>query len=127
MGIGALEIVFTTFILNLRHFILSLSLMNQWRHLSKKKKALFSFGITDETFSMFSLKQKEREQDSYYISGLISMAYLSWVSGTWIGGIFSNFIPPLLSVGMSITLYAMFIGLLVPEMRKSLKVTCIAL
>jgi len=127
MGIGALEIVFATFILNLRHFILSLSIMNQWGHLSKRRKALFSFGITDETFSVFSLKQKEREQNSSYICGLIGMAYFSWVAGTVIGGIFSNFIPPLLSVGMSITLYAMFIGLLVPEMRKSWKVTCIAL
>lgn len=127
IGIGAFEIIFATFILNLRHFILSVSMMNQWKHLSKKTKAFFSFGLTDETFSVFSMKGKQREQDKYYICGLIGTAYFSWIFGTVIGGIFSNFIPPLVSVGMSITLYAMFIGLLVPEMKKSWKVTLISL
>ena len=127
IGVGAFEIIFATFILNLRHFILSLSMMNQWKHLSKKSKAFFSFGLTDETYSVFSMKRKQREQDKYYIGGLIGMAYTSWILGTVIGGIFSNFISPLVSVGMSITLYAMFIGLLVPEMKKSWKVTLIAL
>lgn len=127
MGAGSLEVILATFILNLRHFILSLSLMNQWTHIPKKWKVALAFGLTDETFSVFSLKQTHKNPDRFYLIGVIGTAFVSWISGTVIGGLFSNFIPASISLGMSITLYAMFIGLLVPEMQKSWKVSIIAL
>lgn len=127
MGASSVEIVIATFILNLRHFILNLSIMNEWQHMPKKWRSLLSFGITDETYSVLTMKEKKVKPEPYYMTGLIGMAYCSWLLGTALGGIFSNFIPPLISLGMSITLYAMFIGLLVPEMKKSWKVTAIAL
>jgi len=53
LGIMPWEIVMTTFVLNLRHFLMSAS-MTQRIHQSTPKswRALLSFGVTDETFSV---------------------------------------------------------------------------
>jgi 4-azaleucine resistance transporter AzlC len=126
-GAGVIEVILATFILNLRHFIMSMSIMNELRHIPKKWKVLLSFGLTDETFTVLSLKTSTVKPDKFYILGLNGTAYTAWISGTFIGGFFSNFIPPIISLGMSITLYAMFIGLLVPAMKKSLRVMIIAI
>src|SRR5690625_3197046 len=53
---GWIEIVIATFVLNFRHFIMNLSLMNKWQHLSTSSKLPLSLGVTDETFAVASME-----------------------------------------------------------------------
>ena len=76
---------------------------------------LISFGITDESFAYFQLKNKIREN---ILFGLQYSAYASWVGGTVIGYLFGAIIPPIIQASMGITLYALFIALLIPEAKK---------
>jgi len=121
-----LEIIFTTFILNIRHLLMSTSLS---RRLQSKSfiSSLLSFGITDETFVVASMSDEESLITAKYFFGLAVTAYSGWVFGTLFGSLFYQVIPASLTTGMSIALYAMFIGLLVPSMKKSLQVTFIAI
>lgn len=59
--------------------------------------------------------------------GVSLMAYLAWVSGSWMGVVFAGIIPPVLTAGMEIALYAMFIGLLMPAIRRAAPAGLIAL
>ena len=127
--IGALgiEIVFATLILNFRHFIMSMSLMNRLKNVPLSWKALLSFGITDETFAVASIEAELLEDASqYYILGLFIGAYGSWSLGTLLGGLLAMVIPPTISKSMSIALYSMFIALLVPAIRKQWRFGIIA-
>lgn len=126
MGAGTIEIILATFVLNLRHFVMSMSIMNHLLHIPKAWKVCFSFGLTDETFAVASLKARESTLSEYFVTGLNATAYLSWILGTLLGGLFANMIPQSLGAGMSIALYAMFIGLLVPVVRGSWKVGVIS-
>lgn len=128
IGAGALEIVMATFVLNFRHFIMSLSLMNQWGYLPKRWRSVFAFGITDETFAIASLKTEEGSANSSkpYLIGLLVTAYGAWVGGTLIGGLLAGIIPPTISESMAIGLYGMFIGLLVPAVRRYWKTGLVA-
>ena len=54
-------------------------------------------------------------------------AYLGWVSGTAVGGLGASFIPEEITTAMTVGLYGLFIGLLVPPVRKSLSYGVIAL
>jgi len=73
-------------------------------------------------------KENAGERNSGYFFGtVILIAYLSWVSGSFIGGLLGEIIPEQLSQSMGIALYAMFIGLLVPAVKKSLRLLLIAL
>ncbi|WP_188631864.1 AzlC family ABC transporter permease [Lentibacillus kapialis] len=128
VGSGALEIIVATFVLNFRQFVMSLSFMNRLRNLSLKWKAPLSLGLTDETFAMSSLhiNEAKKEKGAYFYAALILTAYLSWIMGSFLGGILGEIIPEQLSQSMGIALYAMFIGLLIPSVKKEWRAGFIA-
>jgi 4-azaleucine resistance transporter AzlC len=117
LGIAPWEIVMTTFILNLRHFLMSASLSQRIEEgTSKKYLALLSFGITDETFSIASLRNEDKLSPGF-ILGLNLTAFSAWNAGTWIGVFLATGLPESIKTSMGIALYAMFIGLLVPSLK----------
>lgn len=128
-GVGAVEIVFATFILNLRHFVMGLSLMNLVKRIPFVYKIFVSAGMTDETFALASIKREETtgERGHFYAAGLMLAAYASWVIGSFCGALMADLIPSSISQSMGIALYAMFIGLLVPSVRKELRVGIVAI
>lgn len=125
---GAIEIVFATFILNLRHFIMAFSLMNVLKKLPFLYKLIASAGMTDETFALMSMKKEEcnANRGQWFTVGLVLAAYFSWVIGSFAGALLADIIPTRISQSMGIALYAMFIGLLIPSVRKQYKVGLIA-
>jgi 4-azaleucine resistance transporter AzlC len=129
VGTGALEIIIATFVLNFRHFVMSLSFMNQLRGLKLKWKIPLSLGLTDESFAVSSINKDEAkmEKGALFYGTIIIIAYLSWIIGSFLGGVLGDVIPDRLSQSMGIALYAMFIGLLIPSIKKEKKVAIIAL
>jgi len=129
-GAGVAQIITTTFFLNMRHLIMSLTINDQMRHFPQSWKNLLSFGITDESFALLTLGKDSMDQDQeltpYYVGGLMVTAYLGWVSGTAVGGMGASFIPVEITTAMNIGLYGLFIGLLIPPVRKSLRYGVIA-
>ncbi|WP_027409008.1 AzlC family ABC transporter permease [Anoxybacteroides tepidamans] len=124
LGTGAFEIVLTTFILNIRHFLMSASLNEKAELDALWKKALYAFGITDETFSVAATK--EGTVNASYMFGLIALSYGSWVVNSGIGYLVGSKVPENLKESMSVALYAMFVGLLVPSLKKQRKVIWLA-
>jgi len=55
------------------------------------------------------------------------MSYGSWVLGTITGYLIGEILPMTLQVSLSIGLYAMFAGLLFPEIKKEKKIAYLAL
>jgi 4-azaleucine resistance transporter AzlC len=121
IGIGAspFEIIFTTFILNLRHFLMASTISQRIeKGGSKRFMAILAFGITDESFAVATMGKKG-EINASFLLGLNVFAYSSWNLGTWIGLFLAAGLPKLLVNSMGIALYVMFTGLLVPNIRKS--------
>ena len=112
-GAGLAAIILATFLLNLRHVIMSTCVMNKMHPAPNPAKIAAAFGVTDESFAIFSTEKPERCTLPFFL-GLITVTYLSWNLGTLIGAVTSDFLPPLLTASFGIALYAMFIGLLFP-------------
>ncbi|MFD0952766.1 AzlC family ABC transporter permease [Virgibacillus natechei] len=129
VGAGALEIIIATFVLNFRHFVMSLSFMNRLRDIGLKWKAPLSLGLTDETFAVSALNTEEAkmEKGAFFYTAIILTAYVAWIFGSFLGGVLGEVIPEILSQSMGVALYAMFIGLLIPSVKKELKVGLIAI
>ncbi|MGX6442314.1 AzlC family ABC transporter permease [Neobacillus sp. K501] len=121
---GIFEIIFTTFIVNIRHFLMSTALNEKSEEDKLAKKLFYSFGITDETFSV--LATKEGTLSTSFIYGVNILAYSSWVIFTGVGHLIGAALPEVLQESMGVALYAMFVGLLVPSMKKSVKVVFLA-
>ncbi|WP_059103959.1 AzlC family ABC transporter permease [Shouchella shacheensis] len=125
VGAGAFEMILSVFVLNIRHLLLSASLSERVEEAPKWIKAIYSFGITDEVFAVVSAERKYPLR-TLFVFGVGAMAYGSWVLFTALGFVVGGFFPETLRQGMSIALYALFIALLLPAARTSLKVVLLA-
>lgn len=131
-GVNSSEIILATFVLNLRHLLMS-TVLSQRIKGHRAAKSLLSFGITDETFVITTLGVNggKEEGDSRITSaarfaGVAIMAYSGWIGGTVLGTVFANILPPFVMKGMGISLYAMFIALLVPSIKRSGRIALVA-
>lgn len=115
-GAGIAAIILTTFILNLRHFIMSACVMNEMKQEKRGFKQLLAFGVTDEVFAIYTT-QKRMERPGLVFLGMALVSYLSWNLGTLIGAAASSFLPELLTAALGVAMYAMFIALLMPNLR----------
>ena len=111
------EITLTTFVINIRYMLMSLSLSQKITRMPLFKKCIMAFGITDETFAVASLEKKE--VSFAYMMGLITCPYWGWALGTVLGAVTTSVLPEKLQSAMGIALYAMFIALFVPASKKS--------
>ncbi|RSU09930.1 branched-chain amino acid transporter AzlC [Vagococcus acidifermentans] len=115
-------IVFTTFLVNLRHFLMSLSVADYFR----KEKMLPSIGIgtllTDESYGVLMTAIMNRKQVSVaWTNGLNVTAYLVWILSTMLGGILGEWLPNPEKIGLDFALSAMFIGLIVLQVERPMR------
>lgn len=113
-----IEIAVTTFIINIRYMLMSLSLsqrvsedMTMWQRL------ILSFGVTDETFAV--AMQQGKTVTPGYFAGLILLPYFGWASGTFLGAAATGILPLAVRSALGIAIYGMFIAIIIPEGRKS--------
>ena len=119
-GASIIAMILATFILNLRHLIMSTCVVNRIKNEPIRLKLLATFGVTDESFAIFTTEKEEKCSGVYFL-GLITVTYSSWIIGSAIGAIASNFLPPIVTASLGIALYAMFIEILVPNLTHNLK------
>lgn len=119
-GAGIFAMILATFILNLRHLIMSTCVINYIKNEPVKRKLLAAFGVTDESFAIFTTEKKENCSLLYFL-GLITVTYSSWIAGSAIGAVASDFLPVIVTASLGIALYAMFIGILIPNLTHNLK------
>jgi 4-azaleucine resistance transporter AzlC len=122
---GAAEMIITTFIMNIRHLLMSASLKELADEEPKWLRTIYAFFITDETFSVAATSAEKKLTGSYLL-GLGITAYSSWVIFSGVGYVMGAGLPAELQTSMGIALYAMFIALLVPAAKKSRKVIMLA-
>jgi 4-azaleucine resistance transporter AzlC len=116
-------IVFTVFIVNLRHLLLSAALSPYFRHLTTLKTMMIGSLLTDETFGVSINKASNQTSLSEkWMNGLNVTAYLNWIFATMAGAFFGQWITNPEKFGLDFALSAMFIGLLVLQLlgRKKL-------
>lgn len=116
-GLGSVQIILATLILNFRHFLMSTVLSRRIEG-GKQGTALLSYWVTDETFVVATVHARPEGLSAEGFFVMAIMAYLAWVSGSFLGGVFADLIPVRIVDGMGIGLYALFIALLVPSARK---------
>ncbi len=124
-GASIISIVIATFILNLRHLIMSTCVMAKMKPCSVWLRLLASFGVTDESFAIFTTESYENSGIMFFL-GLITGTYSAWVIGSFVGAVFSALLPEIVSMSLGIALYAMFIGLLLPSLTTNFRLLLLA-
>lgn len=119
IGAAFPEIILATAVLNMRHIMMSSVLSRRLAPgISALKKALICFEMTDESFSVAAM-QKEPFLASEFMFGLNILGHFTWTFGTLLGYMGTSFLPKSIQDSMGIAIYALFIGLLIPSVRKN--------
>lgn len=117
-GAAFLEIAFTMFIINARYILMSMALSQRLSpKINTVQRMIIAFGNTDEIFAI--AMSKGEQLNMAYLIGLILASFTGWVGGTSLGACFGGILPKSLLSAMGITLFAMYIAIIVPPMRKS--------
>jgi len=103
---------------------MSLSLTQRMLNKPLMKKLVLANGVTDE---IYFLAMKKEQLGGWFFAGLSAGPYLGWVGGTLLGALAGAVLPTSLSSALGMALYAMFIAIIVPEMKKSRPVLLVAL
>lgn len=112
-----IELAVTTLIINIRYFLMSLSMSQKMDpSVSLGQRLLISFGITDEIFAVSM--QHPKNLTASYMAGLILIPVAGWTLGTFCGGAATSLMPASLSSALGIALYGMFIAIIIPPARK---------
>lgn len=126
-GGSALLLVLTTLVINMRYFLMGVSVSQKVESsMPVWKRLMVAFGITDEIYAM-SMNRKSDLTGSY-MAGLIVPPIMGWTGGTLLGSVATGFMPQVLAQAMGIALYGMFIAVIIPPAKenKSVLYTVIA-
>jgi 4-azaleucine resistance transporter AzlC len=112
-----LAIVATTFVVNLRHLLMSAALAPYLGRWNKTRLALFAAQMTDETFALHANRFARNETGPAETFGINVIAQSAWVGSTALGLAASTLITDVRPIGLDYALPAMFIGLLLGQLK----------
>ncbi|GAB6930834.1 AzlC family ABC transporter permease [Paenibacillus sp. JCM 10914] len=111
-------ILFTTFIVNLRHFLLSMTLAPHFAKYSLMKNIGIGTLVTDESFGVAVNKIAQKQKiNAAWMNGLNVTAYTCWILSCTLGAIFGKWISNPEVFGLDFSLTAMFVALLVLQLQ----------
>ncbi len=111
-----LEVALTQLVINIRYFLMSLSLTQKLDgSFTLPHRLLAAFGITDEIFGVASSQKGDLRPR--YMYGLILLPVLGWTLGTLLGAVAGTILPDSLKHALGITIYGMFVAIVVPPAK----------
>ncbi|MBO0450792.1 AzlC family ABC transporter permease [Candidatus Enterococcus murrayae] len=117
-----LSIIFTVFLVNLRHLLMSLSVAHYFKEDSLLNGIAIGTLLTDESYGvLMTTLAQEKKVTSNWMHGLNITAYLVWIISTVLGALLGNFIPDPTVFGFDFALTAMFLGLFLFQVQLPLK------
>lgn len=116
-GVAAVAIIMTVFLVNLRHLLFSASFVPHLRRFSPAYLSLLAAQITDETFAVAINHYSNHQAQLPYHFGLNLTAHAAWITASLLGGLTGNLIGDPSRYGFNFALPAMFIILLVMQIK----------
>ena len=116
-GTPILAILATELLLNIRHIVYGLPLINQFKGCRRTKPYLI-YALTDETFSLLTTTEVPagvKPEDYYFAVSILDQSY--WVGGSLIGGLAGAMIPFDMT-GVDFALTALFAVLSIEQIQK---------
>ncbi|KPI06418.1 AzlC family protein [Actinobacteria bacterium OV450] len=130
VGAAPYAIVLTTFVVNLRHLLLSAAIAPRLAGWRRREQALFAYGLTDEAFAVHSAQYADRaERPKAEVFTFNTAVHASWVAGTLLGVLAGDLVTNVQALGLDYALPAMFMALLAAGIiadRRGLAVAVVA-
>ncbi len=120
-GASTSAIVLTTFVVNLRHVLMSSAMAVYLQRVNRAFLALFAYGVTDESFAVNLTRFRSGGWDRWRALTVNHLANAVWITATICGALVGQFVPQG-ALGIDYALTGMFICLLVFQLQGRLYV-----
>jgi len=110
------SIIMTTFVVNLRHVLMSSALAVYLSGVSRRFLILFSYGVTDESFAVNMTRFRDTVWGRWRALVVNQLANAVWILSTIAGSLVGQFVPQG-AFGIDYALTGMFICLLVFQLH----------
>jgi len=110
------SIILTTFVVNLRHVLMSSALAVYLSGVSRRFLAFYSYGITDESFAVNMTRFRDSIWEKWRALVVNQLANATWILATVSGALIGQFVPQG-AFGIDYALTSMFICLLVFQLQ----------
>lgn len=113
-GISFIQVIFLTFMVNVRHIFYGISLIERFNKMGKSRWYMI-FALTDETYSLLcTTKVPDGVNESKFLFAISIMDHLYWVLGSAIGAI-AGTVLPINSEGIDFAMTALFVVIFVEQ------------
>lgn len=123
-GGTVIEMILTQLVINLRYALMGISMTQRLDARAKpwRMRMLLCWALTDEIYA--AAVTKPDVIGPSYLWGLMTAPYIGWTTGTLLGAAVGSVLPPRLESALGIMIYAMFLAIIVPPMRRERGVLC---
>ncbi len=122
VGAPYIEVLLVTLIANARYLLLGFAMAAKLPNsYGTGKRLLVGFCVTDEIFAV--TVGRERKATLPFIISLFSLPVLFWSLSDAIGIAAGNILPAAVISALGVSLYGMFLAIVIPPAKKSLPVT----
>lgn len=116
-ALNPFSIILTTFIVNLRHLLMSASLSTYMKNWKSAEVIGFTYELTDETFAVHSMRFAAGDNSPLPAIFINLICQSSWIVGTLLGTMTGNLIKDVKPFALDYALPAMFIALLILQIK----------
>lgn len=109
-------LVIAVFFMNLRHIVMSSSVMHRLVKTSLRMRLLCAFALCDESFALFSLSGSRSAE---HLLGIDLALYGAWVASSLAGCLLGRLLPVIIAKSFGVAFYAAFAAMLIPPVRKN--------
>ncbi|BDX06123.1 AzlC family ABC transporter permease [Planctobacterium marinum] len=120
MAIGAQHpiIIFTVFLVNLRHTLYAMTLMPYFKSCNFWQKMTLGFSLTDETFAVVvNQTTKNTTHIGWFYAGSALLMYLNWIVWSAVGFAVGAQFPQLQHYGLDVAMVVAFTGIVVASLK----------
>ncbi|QZX98133.1 AzlC family ABC transporter permease (plasmid) [Pantoea alfalfae] len=111
-------IIFTTFIINLRHVLYSASLAGKVREASFFRKCFMSYALTDEVYATTIKEMEGNKENKYLFYFTVMLTFWGfWVLADFMGAVIGSSFPDIQKYGLDFAMVAAFIAIVVPQVK----------
>ena len=113
-GISFVQVIFLTFMVNVRHIFYGISLLEKFNKMGIKRWYMI-FGLTDETYSLLCTTNVPKDVDeNKFLFAISVMDHSYWVLGSAIGAI-AGTVLPINSEGIVFAMTALFVVIFIEQ------------
>jgi 4-azaleucine resistance transporter AzlC len=116
-GVPPMSVILTTFVVNLRHLLMSAAVSPHLKGWRRTELAAFAYQLTDETFAVHSARFASDGPNKAEAFATNIASQVAWVLGTWLGIVVGQLISNPKLLALDYALPAMFITLLLLQIK----------